>query len=86
MSVDEGYAQGGLLAFAEAEVKAPQKCALGRFRDTLDEGQRKELDFMVDNRGRYTVSLIHRALTHVGGRMSRSTVDIHLKGGCVCSR
>lgn len=50
----------------------------------MSDQHRAELDFMVES-PKYTTSLISRSLTKLGHKISRASVEIHLKGACTCS-
>lgn len=53
-------------------------------RESMPEEMQQELDIMLSDTKRYTVSLIHRALKANGYKLGRDAVTRHSQGSCSC--
>lgn len=77
------HSQPSLLALADAEEAAGRRCRAASLIATMSPEMQAEFYLMVES-PKYTTSTIYRALTALGFKMSRSTLDLHIQKNCVC--
>lgn len=70
---------------AEQDASRPNRCGVNRVLQTLEGGDRDDLDKALADPG-ITTAAIHRALVKRGFKIDAKGVAYHRKGTCACAR